>query len=195
MQCLYLTLKLSFFFSVCVKMVFFWGKHNIFFFTSKMIPCRKWMHSCENEYTLHCLPCIKMSPLLTCIRISQLLLIIGGDKWTVCRGGKSKTFFSKSAQHQMRMKWYRNSPSLVLAEWSELEQQDLCHLRNGGCYDTVLHHLLEVPANVLLWLWVQFPGGLSHMYYPLCPWAGHYLSSPSGGIWLSVNGWTMCMES
>lgn len=167
-----------------------------------MIPHRKWMHQCENElmrhYTFHTSKRLLYahlhlnSPAVTYYRRRQMDSMYGGE-----RGGGSKTFFSKSAQHQMRMERYRNSPSLALAEWSELQQQDLCHLRGGGWYDTVLHHLLEAAAaNVPLWLRVQFPGGLSlHMYYPLCPWAGHYLGGPSGGIWRSVNGWTMCMES
>lgn len=142
-------------------------------------------------------------PASTCLNVSSRLICIWMTYYRrrqmdrMSEGEKVNPFFQ--SQHSIRWGWSDTEIVLyrALAEWSALQQQDLCHLRDAGGYDTVLNHLLEAAAaKVLLWLWVQFPGGLSlHMYYPLCPWAGHYLSSPSGGIWLNVNGWPMCLES
>lgn len=97
--------------------------HSVFR-PAKMIPHRKWMAKCENEFVgLHLLHG-EMSPLCSSAfefpscYLSQEQTngqYVGAEK-------KKKGFCLKSAQHQMRMKWYRNSPSLALAVWSELQQ-------------------------------------------------------------------------
>lgn len=69
--------------------------------SAKMIPPRKWMAKCENEFLgLHLLHG-EMSPLRSsAFEFPQLLLITGTDKWTACRGQKWSWFKVSTASDE-----------------------------------------------------------------------------------------------
>lgn len=191
-------------------MVFFWGNCSTSSFLSFfsptvwVIPCRKWVRrwDCTLEWLpprLKCLPSTHLhlnSPAVTYYRMRQM------DSRDEEREKRLKafSFLSKSARCQVRMERCRN------CRHSDLNYNSRISATSGMEADMILFcvtffffflfsFIQAAAANVPLRLWVQFPGGLSlHIYYPLCPWAGHYLCSPSGGIWLCVNGSVTCTE-